>query len=144
MTVKNMAKRYISFLEKFPDLMRYRDDSMMSTEVPELGWALIMMESPQENLGKNYMEQNQFLRAMSTSLSLPTHLVRRRTMVKAIHDLIGGELVLGQHLQHASLDWTPSSPAKNDYVCVYYPDETIRVRDLPRVTRHPSVGGTPN
>ena len=103
-----------------------------------------MMESPRESLGSNYMEQNQFLRAMSTSLSLPSHLVRRRTMVKAIYDLIGGELVLGQHLQRASLDWTASSPAKDDYVCVYYPDEGIRVRDLSRVTHHPSLGVTPN
>lgn len=143
-TVKNMAKCYISLFGEIRDLMRYRNDCMMSTEVPEPGWALIMMESPRESLGRNYMEQNQFLRAMSTSLSLPSHLVRRRTMVKAIYDLIVGGLVLGQHLQRTSLDWTASSPAKNDYVCVYYPDEGIRVRDLSRVTHHPSLGVTPN
>lgn len=117
---------------------------MMSTEVPEPGWALITMESPKEGLGKNYMEQSQFLHHLSTSLSLPAHLLRRRTMVEAIYDLILGELILGQHLQRGSLDWTASSPAKNDYVCVYYPEEGIRVRDVSRGTHHPSLGVTPN
>jgi len=36
-TVKNMAKRYISLFGEIRDLMRYRNDSMMSTEVPEPG-----------------------------------------------------------------------------------------------------------
>ena len=144
LTVKNLAKRYISLFGDIRDLIRYRNDSMMSTEVPELGWAFITMESPKEGLGKNYMEQNQFLHHLSTSLSLPAHLLRRRTMVEAIYDLILGELILGQHLQRRSLDWTASSPAKNDYVCVYYPEEGIRVRDLSRVSHHPSLGVTPN
>ena len=41
-------------------------------------------------------------------------------MVEDIYDMIVSELVLGVHLQRASLDWTSSTPAKNDYVCVYY------------------------
>lgn len=144
MTVKNMAKRYIGLFGDIRDLMRYRNDSMMSIEVPETGWALVTAECPRESLGKNYMEQNQYLRYLSTSLSIPSHLVRRRTMVETIYDLIVGELVLGEHWQRASLDWTASSPAKNDYVCVYFPDEGIRVRDLSRVTHHRSLGVTPN
>jgi hypothetical protein len=144
LTVKNLAKRYISLFGDIRDLVRYRNNSMMSTEVPELGWAFITMESPKGGLGKNYMEQNQFLHHLSTSLSLPAHLLRRRTMVEAIYDLILGELILGQHLQRGSLDWTASSPAKDDYVCVYYPEEGIRVRDVSRVSHHPSLGVTPN
>ena len=144
LTVKNMAKRYTSLFGDIRDLMRYRNDNMMSIEVPEPGWSIISAESPRESLGKNYMEQNQYLRYVATSLSLPSHLVRRRTMVEAIYDMIVGELVLGKHLQRASLDWTSSTPAKNDYVCVYYPDEGIRVRDLSRVTHHRSLGVNPN
>ncbi|MDP6018457.1 MAG: hypothetical protein QGI32_20355 [Candidatus Latescibacteria bacterium] len=144
MTVKNMATRYTGLFGDIRDLMRYRNDSMMSTEVPEPGWALITTESPRESLSKNYMQQNQYLRFLTGSLAIPSHLIRRRTMVEAIYDLVVGELVLGQHLQRASLDWTSSSPAKNDFVCVYFPDEGIRVRDLSRVTRHQSLGVTPN
>ena len=64
-----------------------------------------MVESPREGLGKNYMQQNQYLRYLSTSMSLPANLVRRRTMVEALYDLIVGELVFGQHFQRATLDW---------------------------------------
>ncbi len=144
LTVKNMAKRYIGIFGDIRDLMRYRNDSMMSIEVPESGWAIISAEAPRESLGKNYMEQNQYLRYLATSLTIPSHLVRRRTMVEAIYDMIVGELVMGEHLQRASLDWTASTPAKNDYVCVYFPEEGIRVRDLSRVTHHRSLGVTPN
>lgn len=143
MTVKTMAKRYIGLFGDIRDLMRYRNDGMMSREVPEMGWAVITAEAPRESLGKNYMEQNQYLRQLSTSLSIPSHLVRRRTMVEAVWDLIVGKLVLGQQFQHATVDWTSSSPAKNDYVCVYFPDEGLRVRDLSRVTHHRSLGITP-
>ncbi|MDA0334204.1 MAG: hypothetical protein O2782_03465 [bacterium] len=144
LTVKNMAKRYIGIFGDIRDLMRYRNDSMMSIEVPEPGWAIISAEAPRESLGKNYMEQNQYLRYLATSLAIPSHLVRRRTMVESIYDMIVGELVMGEHLQRASLDWTASTPAKNDYVCVYFPEEGIRVRDLSRVTHHRSLGVTPN
>ncbi len=144
LTVKNMAKRYIGIFGDIRDLMRYRNDSMMSIEVPESGWAIVSAEAPRESLGKNYMEQNQYLRYLATSLTIPSHLVRRRTMVEAIYDMIVGELVMGEHLQRASLDWTASTPAKNDYVCVYFPEEGIRVRDLSRVTHHRSLGVTPN
>jgi hypothetical protein len=143
-TVKNLAKRYVGLFGDIRDLVRYRNHGLMSVEVPEAGWALITAEAPRESLGKNYMEQNQYLRYLSTSLSIPSHLVRRRTLVEAVYDLIVGQLVLGEQLQRASLDWTASSPAKNDFICIYSPDEGIRVRDLSRVTHHRSLGVTPN
>lgn len=143
-TVRNLARRYIALFGEIRDLMRYRNDAMMSSEVPEPGWALITAESPRESLGKNYMEQNQYLRYLATSLGIPSHLLRRRTMVETLYDLIVGRLVLGQRLQRATLDWTSSSPAKNDFVCLYYPEEGIRLRDLSRITHHRSLGVTPN
>ncbi|MEC8993588.1 MAG: hypothetical protein VX656_20275 [Candidatus Latescibacterota bacterium] len=90
------------------------------------------------------MEQNQYLRYLSTSLSIPSHLLRRRTMVEGIYDLIVGQMVLGKPFQRQSLDWTTSSPAKNDFLCVYHAPEGIRVRDLSRTTQHPSLGVCPN
>ena len=102
------------------------------------------MESPRESVNRNYMQKDQFVRQLLLSLSIPSHLVRRRSMVESLYDLIVGEVVLGQQLQRATLDWISSTPTKNDYVCVYYPEEGIRVRDLSRITRHQSLGVTPN
>lgn len=143
-TVKNLAKRYTGLFGNIRDLMRYRNAALMSSEVPEAGWALVTAEAPRESLDKNYMDQNQYLRYLSTTLGIPSHLVRRRTLAEALYDLVVGKLVLGKRLQRATLDWTSSSPAKNDYVCIYYPNEGIRVRDLSRVTHNRSLGVTPN
>mgnify|MGYP005637441411 CR=1 FL=1 len=143
-TVKNLARRFHQRFGDIRDLMRYRNDPMMTSEIPEPGWALITPESPRESLGKNYMEQNQYLRYLATSLTIPSHLLRRRTLVEGIYDLIVGQMVLGKQLQKQSLDWTTSSPAKNDFVCVYHAPEGIRVRDLSRTTHHPSLGVCPN
>ncbi|MBT7862203.1 MAG: hypothetical protein HN712_17935 [Gemmatimonadetes bacterium] len=143
-TLKNLAQRFHQRFGDIRDLMRYRNEAMMTSEIPEPGWALITPESPRESLGKNYMEQNQYLRYLATSLSIPSHLLRRRTMVEGIYDLIVGQMVLGKQFQRQSLDWTASSPAKNDFVCVYHAPEGIRVRDLSRTTHHPSLGVSPN
>lgn len=143
-TVKNLARRYIALFGEIRDLMRYRNDPMMSSQVPEPGWAVITAEAPRESLNKTYMEQNQYLRYLATSLGIPSHLLRRRTLVETLYDLLVGKLVLGRRLQRATLDWTASSPAKSDFVCLYYPEEGIRLRDLSRTTHHPSLGVTPN
>jgi hypothetical protein len=76
--------------------MPYRDSSFMNNELPELGWALVTAEAPQESLGKNWIEQQQYLRQLATKVGLPSHLVRRRTLVETLYDLIVGRLVLKQ------------------------------------------------
>ena len=143
-TVKNLVKQFVGMFYDIRELMPYRNEHMMSSEVPTPGWALVTPESPRESLGKNYMDQQQYLRYLSTSLGIPSHLIGRRTMVEAIYDLIVGELALGIRFQRSTLDWTASSRAKNDFVCVYYPDEGIRIRDLSRTTHHGSLGVTPS
>ena len=116
----------------------------MTSELPELGWALITPEAPRESLQKSYMEQNQYLRYVATSFGIPSHLVRRRTLVEAVYDLIVGQLVLGKSMQRQTLDWTATGSAKNDYICLYFAPEGIRVRDMSRTTRHQSLGVCPN
>ncbi|MDA1097224.1 MAG: hypothetical protein O3B84_08240, partial [Chloroflexi bacterium] len=121
-----------------------RNDGMMSREVPEMGWAVITAEAPRESLGKNYMEQNQYLRYLATTLGIPSHLVRRRTLVEAVYDLLVSRMALGINGQSQTLDWTSTSPARNDYICVYFAEEGLRIRDLSRTTRHGSLGVCPN
>ena len=143
-TVKNLARCFPQCFANIRDLMRYRNEPMMTSEIPEPGWALITPEAPRESLGKNYMEQNQYLRYLATSLVIPSHLIRRRTLVEGIYDLIVGQMVLGKQLQKQSLDWTASTSAKNEYVCIYHVPEGIRVRDMSRTAHHPSLGVCPN
>ena len=90
------------------------------------------------------MEQMQTLRYLATSLNLPSNLVRRRSLVEVIYDLIVGRMVLSKTFQQQSLDWTSSGPSKTDYVCVHYADNGIRIRDLPRTTHNRSIGFCPN
>ena len=95
-TLKNLARRFHQRFGDIRDLMRYRNEAMMTSEIPQPGWALITPESPRESLGKNYMEQNQYLRYLATSLNIPSHLLRRRTMVEGIYDMIVGQMVIGK------------------------------------------------
>jgi hypothetical protein len=143
-TVKNLVKNYIALFGDIKDLMRYREHPFLNNETPALDWAIITPESQRESLGKNYMEQLQTLRYLANSLNLPSNLVRRRSLVEVIYDLIVGRMVLSKTFQQQSLDWTSSGPSKTDYVCVHYADNGIRIRDLPRTTHNRSIGFCPN
>ena len=143
-TVINLAKTFHGLFGQLQDLARYRGNGFMTSELPELGWALITPEAPRESLQKSYMEQNQYLRYVATSFGIPSHLVRRRTLVEAVYDLVVCQLVLGESLQKQTLDWTATGAAKNDYICLYFAAEGIRVRDMSRTTRHQSLGVCPS
>jgi len=143
-SVKNLAKTYYElFGDIQKDLMPYRDSSFMNNELPELGWALVTAEAPQESLGKNWMEQQQYLRQLATKVGLPSHLVRRRTLVETLYDLIVGRLVLKQRFLTETLDWTSTGPTKNDFICVCQLTDGIRLRDLTRTSHLRALGLCP-
>ena len=140
-----LAKAVPALFGQIQELARYRGSALMTSETPEPGWALISQESPRESIGKNFMEQNQYLRYLATSLGIPSHMIRRRTFVEAIYDLLVCRMALNLTPLRQTLDWTTStSPSRNDYICVYYAEEGLRGRDLSRTTRHSSLGVCPN
>ena len=112
--------------------------------MPQTGWALITREAPRDTLGGNFTEQNQSLRIMGPSIGLPSHMVRRRTLVEAAFDLVVGRLLLSEPLQQRTLDWTSSGTSKRGSVCIYLSKYGIRIRELPRSTRHSALGFCPN
>ena len=143
-TIKNLARTFIALFGDIKDLMQYKTHSFLDSEVPEPGWALITPEAPAKSLSKNYMEQQQYLRYLATTIGLPSHLVRRRRLVEAVYDLIVGRMVLGTPLQNCTLDWTSTGTSKTDFVCVYSAEKGIRLRDLPRTTHNQALGVCPN
>lgn len=143
-TVKNLAKTYIALFGSIQDLIAFKSFAFFNEEVPELGWALITAEAPRESLDKNYMEQNQYLRYLAATAGIPSHLVRRRTLVEAVYDLIVSRLVLNTTWQRQTLDWTASGTSKNDFICVYFAENGIRMRELARTRHHRALGCCPN
>ena len=89
------------------------------------------------------MEQTQYIRYLAAKAGVPSHAVRRRTLVESVFDLIVGRLVLGEPLQQRTVDWTSSGPTRSDYVCVYCADNGIRMRDLPRTKHNSALGAVP-
>jgi hypothetical protein len=143
-TVKNLAKAYFGHFGDIKDLTQYKGTTFINHETPQTTWALIPPEALSDSLDKNYMEQQQFLRQLSGRVSLPSHLVRRRSLVEAIYDLLVGKLVLNRPLLQQTLDWTSDGPTKNDYICLYSAEEGIRLRDLTRTSHHRFLGLCPN
>ena len=74
--------------------MQYKAHPFLDSEVPEFGWSIVPAEAPQETLNKNYLHQAQFLRFLSTATRLPSHLVRRRTLVEAVYYIIASRMHL--------------------------------------------------
>lgn len=143
-TVKNLAKVFFSAFGSIQDLTQYKGAPFINNETPQTTWALITPEAMPGSLGKHYMDQQQFLRQLSGRVSLPSHLVRRRTLVEAIYDLLVGSRVLESPQLKQTLDWTSTGPTKNDFICIYHAEEGIRIRDLTRTSHHRVLGLCPN
>lgn len=89
-------------------------------------------------------DQQQSLRQRADELGVIPRMVRRRSLVEAVYDLITSQLVLGLKLNHRTLDATASGVTASDSVCVYFSAEGIRFKELPRTTRHPAIGVCPS
>jgi hypothetical protein len=143
-TVKNLARTYIRFFGDIQDLMQYKGMHFLNHDTPQLGWALVTQEAARETYDKNFMEQNQYLRHLSTSTGVRSHLVRRRTLVETMYDMIAGRLALNTTFLQHTLDWTSDGPNKSDYICAYFSDRGIRLRHLPRTQHNQALGLCPN
>ena len=143
-TVKNLARTYIAFFGDIKDLMQYKGMPFLNHETPELGWALITKEAARETYDKNFMEQNQYLRYMAAETGIPSHLVRRRTLIETIYDMIVGRMVLKTTFLKRTLDWTSDGPNKSEFICAYFSERGIRLRHLPRTQHNRALGLCPN
>ncbi len=84
--------------------MPYKSAPFIINETPEFGWGIIPAEAPKETLDKDFMEQSQYLRSLYTKVGVPSHMVRRRTLVETIYDIIVGRLTLDEPLLTQTLD----------------------------------------
>ena len=143
-TIKNLARTFIALFGNIKDLVHYKTHPFLDSEVPEPGWALITPETPPKSLNRSFMEQQQYLQKLATTIGLPSRLVRRRTLVEAVYDLIVGRMVLDTSLQSRTLDWTSTGASKSAFLCIFFAENGIRIRDLPRTTHNRSLGVCPN
>ena len=63
------------------------------------------------SLSKNYIEQTHFLRSLATTFGSPSHMVRRRTLVEAVYDIIATRMISRPTLQRKTVDWHLPVPA---------------------------------
>jgi len=71
-------------------------------------------------------------------------MVRRRTLVETIYDIIVGRLTLDEPLLTKTLDWTATGPTKRDFIGVYSSEEGLRFKQLKRTQRNNALGLCPN
>ena len=142
-TVSNLVRWYPRLFGDVGDLVPYRGDALIESETPEPGWAIVQPESLPETLGRSFDEQNQTLRITGPGVGLPSHMVRRRTLVEAVFDMIVCRLVLNMRIQRDTADWTSSGANRRSNTSVFFADDGIRIRDLTRATKHGILGCTP-
>jgi len=143
-TVKNLARIFAPIFADIKDLMPYKSAPFIINETPEFGWGIIPAEAPKETLDKDFMEQSQYLRSLYTKVGVPSHMVRRRTLVETIYDIIVGRLTLDEPLLTKTLDWTATGPTKRDFIGVYCSEQGLRFKQLNRTQRNNALGLCPN
>ena len=143
-TVKNLVQIYIKLFGDIKDLTRFKGQAFIVNETPKMEWALVAVDPAADSLKKNFMNQNQYLRQLANATKVPSHLLRRRTLVEGVYDLIVGALVLNERWLNNTLDWTSSGTSPSEFICISQPAEGIRIRNLPRTQSHQALGVCPN
>jgi len=143
-TVKNLVQIYIKLFGDIKDLTRFKGQAFLVNETPKMEWALVAVDPAADSLKKNFMNQNQYLRQLANAVKVPSHLLRRRTLVEGVYDLIVGTLVLDKTWLKNTLDWTSSGTSPSEFICISQPAEGIRIRNLPRTQSHQALGVCPN
>ncbi|MEK9984419.1 MAG: hypothetical protein VW879_06730 [Opitutae bacterium] len=143
-TVKNLVQIYIKLFGDIKDLTRFKGQAFIVNETPKMEWALVAVDPATDSLKKNFMNQNQYLRQLANATKVPSHLLRRRTLVEGVYDLIVGALVLDETWLNNTLDWTSSGTSPSEFICISQPAEGIRIRNLPRTQSHQALGVCPN
>ena len=143
-TVKNLVQIYIKLFGDIKDLTRFKGQVFIVNETPKMEWALVAVDPAADSLKKNFMNQNQYLRQVANATKVPSHLLRRRTLVEGVYDLIVGALVLDETWLNNTLDWTSSGTSPSEFICISQPAEGIRIRNLPRTQSHQALGVCPN
>ena len=143
-TIKNLVQIYIKLFGDIKDLTRFKGQAFIVNETPKMEWALVAVDPATDSLKKNFMNQNQYLRQLANATKVPSHLLRRRTLVEGVYDLIVGALVLNERWLNNTLDWTSSGTSPSEFICISQPAEGIRIRNLPRTQSHQALGVCPN
>ena len=143
-TVKNLVQIYIKLFGDIKDLTRFKGQAFLVNETPKMEWALVAVDPATDSLKKNFMNQNQYLRQLANAIKVPSHLLRRRTLVEGVYDLIVGALALDKTWLNNTLDWTSSGTSPSEFICISQPAEGIRIRNLPRTQSHQALGVCPN
>lgn len=142
-TAKVLLKLFRPLLADPEEWAPYRGSPFMD-ETPEAGWALVGPEALPETLGFGFAEQQQRLRQRAEDLGVVPRLLRRRSLVEALYDLLAAQLVLGLQLNRHTRDATNSGPDAGLFISIYSTPEGIRIAEMPRTASHPALGVSPS
>lgn len=138
-SAKVLLKLFRPLLANPEEWAAYRGSPFME-ETPEAGWALVSPEALPDTLGFSFAEQQRRLRQRAEDLGVVPRLLRRRSLVEALYDLLAAQLVLGLQLNRHTRDATNSGPDAGRFISIYSTPEGIRIAEMPRTASHPALG----
>ena len=139
-TVVNLLRAYPQFFENVPQVIKYKTEAFFLQEVPELDWAFISCEALSETLNQNYMQQGQRLKEYGQRYGAGLRRVRRRNLVEALYDLIMVQLIHKENMLTHSVELTESKVGRQNFACINYGENGIRINDFGRQQTHPQMG----
>ena len=138
-TVVNLLRAYPQFFENVPQVIKYKAE-VFFLEAPELDWAFVSCEALPETLNQNYMQQGQKLKEYGTRHGAGQRRVRRRLMVEVLYDLIMVQLIHKENMLTHSVELTESKVGRQNFACINYGENGIRINDFGRQQTHKELG----
>ena len=142
----------VELLRNFPQLFdnpatvinQYKAEALFARETPVLDWALVACEALPGTLNKSYGEQKTVIKQYAQEHQANEMRIRRRTLVKALYDLVVIHVITKENVLSSSVDLTESKVGRQNFACINFGEKGLRIGDVGRQDKNARMGMCPS
>ncbi len=143
-TVVELLRNYPQLFESPAQVINsYKTQKFFSRENPALDWVIVACEALPESLERSSMEQKAFMRQYAQSFRVPEGRIRRRSLIEALYALIVINVITKENIQSKTVDITESRVGRDNFACINFGDQGVKIGDVDRTQRSPHMGVSP-
>ena len=142
--VVNLLRNFPQLFDNVPQVIKYRAEPFFMQETPELDWAIVACEVLPDSCNRNYMQQRQVIKQYALDFHTTERRVQRRYLVEALYDLIMMREIVKENMLSETVDLTESKVGRQNFVCINFGENGIRIADVGRQQTNPKMGTCPS
>ena len=139
-----MLRNFAKMFENVSQVINYKAESFFTQQTPTLEWAIVSCEAVPDSLNQNYMQQRHAIKPYAQALNVGLRRIQRRTLIETLYDIIILHLAKNEKSLEQTTELTETKVGRQNFACVNFGPEGIRISDVGRQQTHAQMGFCPN